>query len=297
MIKRIIVVTQSAIISTHLLQLCIKIDEKEETIPIEDLGVLLLENHQTTITNAALNALTENNCVIITCNSKHHPSGLLLPIAGNVLHTEVLRKQINATLPFKKNLWQQIIKAKIYNQALSLKNVKSNFEPLIYFSKKVISGDKNNLEGRAAAFYWENFFPKDLNFRRDVNEPGVNSLLNYGYSIIRAAVAKAIVSSGMHPALGLHHKNQYNPFCLADDLMEPFRPFVDLKVHHHFTDVNEVVLTPVVKKYLISVMFDDSFFGKERKPIQLAITQCVQNLVKCFHGESKKIIYPTINAV
>ena len=194
MIKRIIVVTQSAIISTHLLQLCIKIDEKEETIPIEDLGVLLLENHQTTITNAALNALTENNCVIITCNSKHHPSGLLLPIAGNVLHTEVLRKQINATLPFKKNLWQQIIKAKIYNQALSLKNVKSNFEPLIYFSKKVISGDKNNLEEEPQLLLGE-FFPKDLNFRRDVNEPGVNSLLNYGYSIIRAAVAKAIVSS------------------------------------------------------------------------------------------------------
>ena len=294
MIKRIIVISQSAIIKTHLQQLNIKTAEKDDAVPIEDIGVLLLESYDITITSGALNALTENKCVIIICNLKHHPSGLLLPIAGNVLHTKILSRQINSSEPFKKFHWRQIVKSKITNQALSLKTVNSDYKPLLYFAKKVVSGDKVNLEGRAAAFYWSNFFPKDQNFKRDVTEEGLNSLLNYGYSIIRAAFARAIVSSGLHPAIGLHHKNQYNPFCLADDLMEPFRPFVDLRVHKLFTDTNDCLLTPTTKKYLISVLFDDSIFGKERKPVQLAITQCTQNLVKCLNKESKKIIFPTL---
>lgn len=295
MIKKILIITQKANVSTHLNQLQIKINDVDESIPIEDIGALVLENHEIIISNHSLNSLIENKTVVITCNFKHLPSGYLLPIAGNVLHTNILKKQINTKTPLIKNLWMQIIKAKLLNQALVLKKIGAENKPLIYFSQKVVSGDKLNLEARGALFYWDNLFDKKLNFRRNYEGDGINALLNYGYSIIRGLMARAIVSSGLHPAIGLHHKNQYNPFCLADDLMEPFRPFVDLKIYEHIKITEDFTLTTSIKKILVSILFDDVLLNNERKPMQLAFTSITQNLIRCFDKESKKLIFPKIN--
>jgi len=335
MIKRTIVISQRSYIFHKDEQLHVKLlalgipkeetenggrgeSEKveEHTVPIEDIGVMILEDHQSTITTSALNALMENNCVVIGCDSKHTPNSVMYPISGNVLHTAVLKTQLKASAPLMKQLWQQTIKAKLLNQAAVLESRGINVKPMELWAKKVRSGDAGNLEGRGAAYYWKNFFDartfeafsklndesisltqrfKGFHFTRDPEGGGPNAALNYGYAILRAAMARAIVGSGLHPSIGLHHKNQYNPFCLADDLMEPYRPFVDLIVLQMCDEqVMEIEMTTENKKQLLSILAVDTMVDDERKPLMLGLTATTASLVRCFAGEAKKVVYPEL---
>ena len=203
----------------------------EITKPIEDIGIVVLDCKQITTTQGLLEALLENNSAVITCDNRSMPVGLMLPLCGNSVQSERFRDQIDASLPLKKQLWQQTIKAKIRNQAAILTHWTSKETGCMRrWENDVKSGDPDNLEGRAAAYYWKTLFSdfdelKDFTRDRDGIYP--NNLLNYGYAVLRAVVARALVSSGMLPTLGIHHHNRYNAYCLADDIMEPYRPYVD----------------------------------------------------------------------
>ena len=234
MIKRTLCFTNPAYLSLKNEQLVVKmpaselVSESITTIPVEDIGVVVLENRQITITSGLMDALLENNCALITCDSKNLPVGLMLPLCGNTTQSERFRHQIEASLPLKKQLWQQTVQAKISNQAAVLENcTDAETACMNVWAKDVKSGDSENLEGRAAAYYWKKLFGYIENFNRDREGVPPNNLLNYGYAILRAVVARALVSSGMLPTLGIHHHNRYNAYCLADDIMEPYRPYVD----------------------------------------------------------------------
>lgn len=196
------------------------------TIPVEDIGVIVIEHPQITITHLLMNSLLENNVAVITCNSNHMPSGLLLPLEGNTTQQERFRHQINASEPLRKQLWQQTVRQKILNQAMVLSQVGRKTENMKYWAEQVKSGDTENHEGRAAAYYWGELFETSLEFRRDRKGFAPNNLLNYGYAILRATIARSLVASGMLPTFGIHHHNRYNAYCLADDMMEPYRPYV-----------------------------------------------------------------------
>ncbi len=295
MIKRTLVISNKAFLFQKDKQLHISKEDEEPTVPIEDIGVLMLESHQATITQSVLSALMANGTVVIGCDATHHPDGIMIPIAGNTLHTAVLKDQLNASAPLNKQLWQQSVKAKIENQASALSSLNVNIEPMELYARKVRSGDPDNLEGRAAAYYWKLFFPEEFNFVRDPEGTHPNNYLNYGYAILRAAIARAIVGSGLHAAVGLHHRNQYNAFCLADDLMEPYRPFVDILVRELCLEPNdEGVLTPAVKKRLLSVLSMDTWIDSERKPFLLALTSTTSSLVKCYGKEARQLRYPKL---
>ena len=236
MIKRTLCFTNPAYLSLKNEQLVVKIpqsdgdrqSEKVTTIPIEDIGVVVIDNRQITITSGVMDALLANNCAMITCDGKSLPVGLMLPLCGNTTQSERFRYQIEATLPLKKQLWQQTVQAKINNQTEVLsKCTVAETACMKVWSKDVKSGDSDNLEGRAAAYYWKKLFGHITDFNRDREGVPPNNLLNYGYAILRAVVARALVSSGMLPTLGIHHHNRYNAYCLADDVMEPYRPYVD----------------------------------------------------------------------
>ena len=196
--------------------------ESTRTIPIEDIGVMVLDNKQITITQGVLAALLNNTVTVITCDNKRMPTGMLLPLSGNTLHQERFRNQIEAAVPLRKQLWQQTVKAKIENQAFCLqKNTSKSFAPLHVLARSVRSDDADNNEAQAAAYYWKNIFPNLPDFTRDKEGTPPNNLLNYGYAILRAVIARALVGSGLLPVYGIHHHNRYNAYCLADDIMEP----------------------------------------------------------------------------
>lgn len=295
--KRTIVISQKAYLSHKDGQVHIKMEEHEPTVPLEDIGLLMIESHQATISQSALSALMSNNVAVVSCDAAHHPDGIMLPIAGNVLHTAVLRDQLIASVPLRKQLWAQTVKAKILNQAAALKMLGIDAEPIEYWARKIRSGDPDNYEGRAAAHYWKNFFPGDYAFLRDPEGHSPNNLLNYGYAIIRAGMARAVVGSGLHPAVGIHHKNQFNPFCLADDLMEPFRPMLDLVVRSICQEQGkDVMLTPETKKKLLAILGIDCWIEGERKPLLLALTSTTASLVRCYAKEVRVLTYPELHA-
>lgn len=303
MIKRTLFFGNPAYLSLRNGQLVIKKTDAEtneeitKTAPIEDIGVVVLEDRQITITNAALDALVANNCAVITCDDRHIPSGMMLPLEGNTLQSERFRDQIDASLPLKKQLWQQTVQAKIHNQAAVLKKV-CNAETgnMMAWEKAVKSGDSDNLEGRAAAYYWKTIFPETNSFTRDREGDVPNNLLNYGYAILRAVVARALVSSGMLPTLGIHHRNRYNAYCLADDIMEPYRPYVDelvIKIVASGIDCDE--LTTDLKRQLLGIPVIEVNIGDQRSPLMVAATQTTASLYKCFSGELRKIVYPIMS--
>lgn len=265
-----------------------------QTIPIEDIGVMVLDNKQITLTQGLLEKLLENNCSVITCDSSHLPVGLLLPIDGNTVQSERFRKQIDASLPLKKQLWQQTVKAKIINQAILLQKITGKkVLNMIRLAENVRSGDADNMEARAAVYYWKHVFPDIEDFYRDRNGVPPNNMLNYGYAILRAVVARALVSSGLLPTLGIHHHNRYNAYCLADDIMEPYRPYVDelvINIMNEFDDIGE--LTKNIKAKLLGVPVLDVKINNRRSPLMVAVQQTAVSLVRCFAGELKRIVYP-----
>lgn len=263
------------------------------TIPIEDIGIVILDHQQITITHSLISALIENNVAIIHCNETHHPSGLMMPLATNTTQTEKFRAQIEVSAPLKKNLWQQTVSAKINNQAALLKKKNKPVENMLYWAKEVKSGDTENHEARAAAYYWQNIFPENLNFRRSREGLPPNPLLNYGYAILRASIARGLVASGLLPTLGIFHRNKYNAYCLADDIMEPYRPFVDeivLEIVENGEDFTE--MTTNIKSQLLKIPAIDILFTGERSPLMVGIQKTTSSLVKCFEGKLKKIAYP-----
>jgi CRISPR-associated protein Cas1 len=229
MIKRTLYFGNPAYLRTSNEQMVIEMHDSGETItaPIEDLGLVILDHQQITISQGLLAKLMAENVALVTCDHTHHPAGLLLTLDGNTLQTQRHQSQVDASIPLKKQLWQQTIEAKITNQAAHLKMERQEVEYLLTLSKDVKSGDSDNKEAKAAAYYWKRIFPDFLEFSRNRDGLPPNNLLNYGYAILRALVARSIVGSGLIPSLGIHHRNQYNSFCLADDIMEPYRPFVD----------------------------------------------------------------------
>lgn len=262
-------------------------------IPIEDIGVVILDNPQLTITQGVITAFLENNIAVICCNSSHLPMGLLLPLSVNQIQHERFEQQIASSEPLKKQLWQQTISYKIKNQALLLRHRKIKAENMLKWAKEVKSGDPDNLEGRASAYYWKNIFPKELEFKRDREGEPPNQLLNYGYAVLRAVVARALVASGLLPTLGIHHHNKYNAYCLADDIMEPYRPYVD-KIIYDVVENGEdfEVLTPSIKKQLLEIPSITILINDETSPLMVGVQRTTSSLAKCFSGESRKIIYP-----
>ena len=260
--------------------------------PIEDIGLVLLDNKQINISIGALSALLENNSAIVTCDSKSMPVGMMLPLSGNTTQNERFRHQLGASLPLKKQLWQQTIKVKIANQMSVLeRHTNEEVGCMKVWSEKVKSGDPDNFEARAAAYYWKNLF-KIPGFTRKREGIPPNNLLNYGYAILRAVVARGLVASGLLPTLGIHHHNRYNAYCLADDIMEPYRPYVDELVFNYIKGKEEMELSKEVKAVMLSIPTIDVRISGKRSPLMVAASQTSSSLFKCFSGELRRIAYP-----
>lgn len=304
MIKRTLYFGNPAYLSLKMKQLIIKMPQKDDgdlpvgednikTIPIEDIGVVILDNRQITITQGLIEELLENNCAIITCDSKRMPTGLMLPLNGNTIQNERFRSQIDASLPLKKQLWQQTIEAKILNQAAVLQYATGEeHRNMLVWAGSVRSGDSENMEARAAVYYWKTIFPDNPSFVRGQEGEMPNALLNYGYAILRAIVARALVGSGLLPTLGIHHHNRYNAYCLADDIMEPYRPYVDKIIIERITSEDILELNSETKIKLLNIPVTEVVINGRRSPLMLAVSQTTSSLVKCFRGESRRLIYP-----
>lgn len=265
----------------------------ERTIPIEDIGVVVFDHAQITITQGLLEALLENNCAVITCDKSRLPMGLMLPLCGNTTQNERFRYQLTASQPLKKQLWQQTVQQKIANQAAVLEARGVVAKNMRVWVGEVRSGDVDNMEARAAAYYWSALFPELDHFRRDREGAPPNNLLNYGYAILRAVVARSLVISGLLPTWGIHHHNRYNAYCLADDVMEPYRPYVDRLVCDVMSAIPDCfVLSTDVKARLLSLPVVEVNIQGRRSPLMVAVAQTTASLYKCFSGELRKIVYP-----
>jgi CRISP-associated protein Cas1 len=302
MIKRTLYFGSPAYISTRHEQLLVRLPEVEKndtlpdafkkevqaSIPIEDIGVVVLDHQQIVISHALIAKLLANNVAFVTCNNTHHPTGLLLNLDGNTLQSQRFQAQVEASEPLKKNLWQQTIKAKIINQAAVLKLQGCEW------ANDVKSGDTDNHEARASAWYWQHIFKNKIaGFTRHREGVPPNNVLNYAYSLIRATVARSLVGSGLLPTLGIFHRNQYNAYCLADDIMEPYRPFADrLVVELLETESPALELTPAVKKKLLVLPALDVDFQGEKSPLMVATQRTSASLARCFLGETRRILYP-----
>jgi len=296
-IKRIVEISQGrCYLSVKNRQLVIRReDETESQIPLEDMGVLLIDNRATTYSHTALTELLGNNCAVVLSDGSHHPVGMLLPLAGNTTQTESFRHQIEAKEPVKKKLWQQIVRAKIRHQAKVVQQSETTHRALKAMAEKVRSGDPENLEAQASRKYWPVFL-QDTLFRRDMNGLPPNNLLNYGYMVMRAAVARSLVCAGLLPTLGIHHRNRYNAYCLADDVIEPFRGFMDEKVRA-ICRVKEDIgnLDQQTKAELIGVLYQTVTIAGQAGPLMVGLHRTAASLERCYRGEQKKLELPEID--
>lgn len=291
MIKRIIDISDQAYL--HLKHQQLLIDKRGETVgqvPIEDVGVLILQHPAIVLTQQVVIHCQKNKVVIIFCDEKHLPYSVILPIAeSHTLHNKILKQQVGLTEPIRKRLWQQIVQKKITEQANTLRSLGKESVRLDRLASQVKAGDSSNCEAIAAQTYWPLLFGK--NFRRNVDMDGINSLLNYGYSVIRATVARSICGAGLHPTLGLFHKNQYNALCLADDLMEPFRPWVDLLVYR-LAEQEELDVNQQTKQVLLEILSESVLYSNKKIPLMVAMHYLMANLKRCYTKEDKNLAYP-----
>ncbi len=350
-----LIVRLPEVVSNDTLSASFKNDAQAK-IPIEDIGIVVLDNKQITLTHGVIDALQQNNVALISCDSTHHPVGLMLPLNGNTLQNERYRAQLEVSEPLRKQIWQHTIIQKIKNQAHVLKQNGGDDKYLISLSQKVKSGDSDNAEAIAAAHYWANIFtnlPSSVRFNSDQSfsqgevegkqqsesaplslgegsgvrrigqsnthptegkqsetaprsfrEGSVrftrhregappNNYLNYGYSLLRATMARSIVSAGLLPTLGIHHANRYNAYCLADDLMEPYRPWVDALVIDIINSQGlQVDLTKEIKTALLIIPVLDVMLDGETSPLMNATQRTAVSIYKCFTGEQRKPLYP-----
>lgn len=304
MIKRTLYFGNPAYLSMKDRQLSVMLTESDsdsskgqsKTIPIEDIGVIILDHPQITITHALMSVLLDHNIALISCDKYHLPTGLQLNLSCNTIQQERFEEQINASVPLKKQLWQQTIKAKIENQATVLSYEREmDVKCMQYWADQVKSGDSDNHEARAAAFYWQNIFPSEMEFRRRKDGEAPNHLFNYGYAILRSIIARALTGSGLLPTLGIFHRNRYNSYCLADDIMEPYRPYIDRivldlvreeGVHDGISKAQKIKLLSIPT---IDVRIDDL-----NRPLLIAASITTASLQRCFEGSSRKILYPQL---
>lgn len=293
MIKQTLFFTTPVSLSLKYNQIEIRCKDVEEVItrPIEDVGVIIVENQMVHFTIPLLNALADNNVAVIFCNAQCMPNTMLMPLESNAVQQEVYRFQIEASLPTKKRIWKEIIEYKIRNQAALLDMLGRDGKVLKPYYMNVLSGDSDNREGLAAKIYWQQMYGRPFN--RDRNGEAPNSLLNYGYAILRAAVARALLGSGLFPAFGLFHRNRYNAFPLADDVMEPYRPFVDYAVYRIFECSPEACLDKKAKELLVRVLFADVKMKEQTRPLQLALSMTTASLVRALKDKKESIIYPS----
>jgi len=296
MIKKIIEISRGRTsLSIKYGQLIIRQDGKEtSSIPCEDIGVLLVDNQATNYTHSVFTELLKCGAAVVLCDSNHLPSGMLLPIEANTIQTERYAKQINAKEPLKKKLWQQIVRAKIKHQAKLIKDDTQTHKALTVLISQVRSGDPANIEARASKLFWSAYI-QGMEFRRDAEGKPPNNLLNYGYMVMRAAVARAICSAGLLPSVGLHHRNRYNAFCLADDLVEPLRGFVEAKVREIVKSGEDYEeLTQTIKAKLLEVLYEEVEISDYKGPLMVGLHRTAASLVRCFCGEQKEIELPRI---
>lgn len=295
MLKRTILLENKASVSTKNLQLVIKTEMRESSIPVEDIGYLVMDHPQIFLSIPAMNLLIENNAAIIVCAANHLPNGMLLNLNSHHIQQEIFRKQIEASLPLKKQLWQQTIAEKIRNQGILLERItgeKNNFE---FLSSKVLSGDTTNMEGVAANQYWRIFFEQcDTKVKRERFGNFPNNYLNYGYAILRAATARALSGSGLLNTLGIHHRNKYNAYALADDMMEPYRPLVDEKVFEWISRREEQDLTTAAKTEFLKMLTQTVYLKEEKSPLMVGLQKSASSLQQCFSGDRKKLNFPKL---
>lgn len=299
MIKRIIEISKPSYLKVKNSQLCIlQNGEQKGEIPIEDIGVLLLSHPEILITSFVTSRLIANKAALIHCDERYMPCAYTLPLDNNITHSAILKTQINTKETLKKRIWKQIVKAKIRSQAELMAHYFINeAKSLFNMVERVKSGDTENKEAQAAQYYWRRLF--DNNFRRNKDDEGVNSLLNYGYAIIRACLTRAICSAGLHPALGIHHSNKYNAFCLADDLMEPLRPLTDWQVKKILHDVEDKNpnLNQEIKKQLLSQANKHVLINKRQLPLMVAMHEYVASFKRILQGEQQKVDIPVIKFI
>lgn len=298
MIKRTIAITTPCHLSLKLGQMLVRsklFDDKEgRTVPVEDMGMLLMEHDQITVTQGLLAKLMEHNVAVVNCDEKHHPAGMLLNFQGHSTQTETFIRQADASKPLKKQLWQLLVKAKIRNQATVLGGMGQDAGRLERLEQEVRSGDTDNREGAAAVYYWPRVFKFIPDFLRDRDGHYPNNLLNYGYAILRAIVARAVVGSGLHPTLGLFHRNRYNPFCLADDLMEPYRPMVDRVVAGIVLSrpFEHEELDQEAKVNLLRLPTLDIKMGNRTRPLAVAVTESSASLARAYLSGIAELALP-----
>jgi CRISPR-associated protein Cas1 len=297
MIKRTIEISREPLhLAVHLDQLQLRRpapdSELVASIPCEDVGFVVVDNAQATYSHAALARLVDFGAVVVLCNEKHLPSGLLLPLAT---HSEVvwrLHEQIALRKPVRKQLWRQIVVAKIRAQAGNLPDDSSCRQRLLALAGEVKSGDAGNAEALAAKIYWAAWLDEGVAFHRDPDAAdGINAMLNYGYAVVRAAVARSLISAGLHPALGLFHRHRANVFCLADDMLEPLRPLVERTVRQ-LNREGQTVLDPPGKRALLSLLTATVRVGDQQGPLMVELHHTTASLVRCIQGNEKRLVLP-----
>jgi CRISPR-associated protein Cas1 len=295
MIKQALFIDNPAYLSLKFGQLVVSRKNEQATLQrsIEDLGFLILNNPQINFSMGLMNELIAQNVSVIFCDRQHMPAGMLLPLDVHHTQSAHFQAQLDASVPQKKQLWQQIIKAKIKNQAGVLDQIGKSGSGLQSLVKDVKSGDSTNLEARASRYYWPQLFGDDF-LRRRFGQPP-NTHLNYGYAILRAAVSRALTGAGLFPAFGIHHSNKYNAFCLSDDMMEPYRAYVDFYVWEMW--VSGTITSDVStseKLELLKVLTCDVQMGSNIRPLMNAVSETATSLVKCYLGKSKKLSLPKL---
>lgn len=293
MLKRTIYIGNPAYLKLKDNQLQIVDPESKElkgSVPIEDMGFLVLDHPQITLSHPVILLLQQHNVAIISCDESHLPLGLMLPISGHVEHSDRLKHQINCSEPLRKQLWKQTVEAKIFQQKEVLRKRNIEHESLLKYMNEVKSGDSTNMEGIAAQYYWKQLFD---DFTRERKGDAPNNFLNFGYAVLRSMVARALVSSGLHPTIGIFHRNKYNAYCLADDVMEPYRPYVDTLVVEWMQQPQAThVLDKEAKAYLLQLATKDVYINGLQRPLMTALSITTSSLCKCFMGESRVIHYP-----
>ncbi len=296
MIKRIVEISRAGTyLSVKLGQLVVKRDGEEiSRIPCEDIGVVLVDHGGVCYTHTVFTELLRSGAAVVLCDGTHHPAGMLLPIESNSVQSERFRYQIRAKMPLKKRLWQQIVKAKIAHQAKVVEDEPGTCRALKGLAKQVRSGDPDNIEAQASRRYWPVFL-QDVRFRRDRDGVAPNNLLNYGYMVMRAAVARALCSAGLLPTLGIHHHSRYNAFCLADDMVEPFRGYVDAKVREIcYGGGASDDLDQGIKAQLLEVLYEPIVVGGFKGPLMVGLHRTMASLQRCFAGEQDRLDLPKL---
>lgn len=293
MLKRTIYIGNPSYLKVKDNQLYIEeplLKEIKGVIPIEDIGFLILDHPQITLSNPLIVMMQQHNVAIISCDESHLPLGLMLPISGHVEHSERLKHQITISEPLRKQLWKQTVESKIFQQKELLRKLKLPHDTLSKYMNEVKSGDSTNMEGIAAQYYWSQLFD---NFLRERKGEAPNNFLNFGYAILRSMVARALVCSGLHPTIGIFHRNKYNAYCLADDIMEPYRPYVDEMVWEWMANpIATHELDKNAKSHLLQLATRDVYINGLQRPLMTALSITTSSLCRCYMGVSRVIHYP-----